>query len=148
MKDESFKHGVLSFCVTGKNTNFASQNRTKHKRMMGSMNFGDTLRGLLEEREITQKQLAADLNAAPSTIGGYVQNSSEPDFAMLKLLAQYFGVTTDYLLDCRSGHTVSQQEDELLRIFRALSAEQQEICVAQCRVFLRVRHREQGEPPR
>ena len=44
------------------------------------MNFGDVLRSLLEERNITQKKLAIDLNIAPSTIGGYVQNSSEPDF--------------------------------------------------------------------
>ena len=40
------------------------------------MNFGDILRSLLEERDITQKKLALDLNIAPSTIGGYVQNSS------------------------------------------------------------------------
>ena len=62
------------------------------------MNFGDILRSLLEERDITQKKLALDLNIAPSTIGGYVQNSSEPDFETLKRLAKYFDVTTDYLI--------------------------------------------------
>ena len=43
-----------------------------------------------------------------STIGGYVQNSSEPDFETLKRLAKYFDVTTDYLLDYHSGKTATQ----------------------------------------
>ena len=42
--------------------------------------FGDNLRTLIEERDITQKELARQLNIAPSTLGSYVQNVREPDF--------------------------------------------------------------------
>ena len=63
------------------------------------MNFSYKLRSLIEERNLTQKQVAIDLNIAPSTMGGYVQGSSEPDFETLKRLANYFDVSTDYLLN-------------------------------------------------
>ena len=63
------------------------------------MSFGENLRTLIEEREITQKELARQLNIAPSTVGSYVQNTREPDFSTLKLIAQYFDVSIDYLLD-------------------------------------------------
>ena len=108
------------------------------------MNFGDVLRSLLEERNITQKKLAIDLNIAPSTIGGYVQNSSEPDSETLKRLAKYFDVTTDYLLDYRSGKADTHEEDDLLRIFRSLSVEQKELYLEQGKVFVRLNQRESG----
>lgn len=67
------------------------------------MSFGNNLRTLIEERNMTQKELAQQMNIAPSTIGSYVQNTREPDFATLKLLAGYFDVSIDYLLDYSSG---------------------------------------------
>ena len=47
------------------------------------MSFGENLRSLIEERDMTQKELAIQLNIAPSTMGSYVQNTREPDFATL-----------------------------------------------------------------
>lgn len=104
------------------------------------MSFGENLRTLIEERGMTQKELAFQLNIAPSTLGSYVQNTREPDFTTLKLFADYFHVSTDYLLDHYTERTGSQQENELLRIFRALSPEQRAICIEQCRVFVRMDH--------
>ena len=101
------------------------------------MNFSDKLRLLIEERNLTQKRVANDLNIAPSTMGGYVQGSSEPDFETLKRLAQYFDVTTDYLLNIHSDKSESFLEDELLRVFRSLTPEQQRLFIEQGKVFLR-----------
>lgn len=109
------------------------------------MSFGENLRSLIDERGMTQKELAIQLNIAPSTIGSYVQNTREPDFATLKLLAEYFHVTTDYLLDHFSGKVIDHQEDELLRIFRSLPDDQKAICLEQCRVFVRMNYRENEE---
>lgn len=106
------------------------------------MSFGDNLRALIEERDMTQKELANQLTIAPSTMGSYVQNTREPDFDTLKLLAKYFDVSTDYLLDHCSGNAATHQEDELLRIFRSLSPEQRDICIEQCKVFVRINHKE------
>ena len=106
------------------------------------MSFGNNLRVLIEERDMTQKDLAKQLNIAPSTLGSYVQNTREPDFETLKLLAKYFNVSIDYLLDYRTEKTSTQQEQELLRIFRSLTPEQRDICVEQCRVFVQMNHKE------
>lgn len=106
------------------------------------MSFGDNLRTLIEERNLTQKELAKQLNIAPSTMGSYVQNTREPDFNTLKLLAKYFDVTTDYLLDFNSNQTVSHQEDDLLRIFRSLSSTQKDICIEQCKAFVKINYKE------
>lgn len=109
------------------------------------MNFGDNLRTLIEERNMTQKELAIDLHMAPSTLGSYVQNTREPDFSTLKALAKYFDVSIDYLLDYSPDKTATEMEKEMLRIFRSLSEEQQYICMEQCKVFLRMNHKEKKE---
>jgi len=106
------------------------------------MSFGDNLRILIEERNMTQKELAAQLNIAASTLGSYVQNKREPDFITLKAIARYFGVSIDYLLDNPHDMTASPRENELLRIFRSLTPEQQCICLEQCRVFVQINHRD------
>lgn len=106
------------------------------------MSFGDNLRTLIEERNLTQKELAKQLNLAPSTMGSYVQNTREPDFNTLKMIADYFGVSTDYLLDFNSNQTFSPQENDLLRIFRSLSSAQKDICLEQCKVFVKINYRD------
>lgn len=109
------------------------------------MNFSNILRALIEERNMTQKQLANDLNIAPSTIGGYVQGSSEPDFEMLKRLAKYFDVTTDYLLNMPVGKSNDFMENELLRVFRSMTPEQQSLFIEQGKVFVRANETHKGK---
>lgn len=106
------------------------------------MRFGDILRNLINDRNITQKQLASDLNIAPSTLGNYIQDSREPDFQTLKDIANYFNVTVDYLIDNRSPYTKSRNEEELLRIYRSLSPEQQDLYLEQGKVFLKINAKE------
>ena len=101
------------------------------------MLFCDKLRLLIEERNLTQKQVAKDLNIAPSTMGGYVQGMSQPDFDTLKRLAVYFDVSTDYLLDVPEKATNGYMEDELLRVFRSMTQEQKAIYVDQGKAFIR-----------
>ncbi len=83
------------------------------------MAFCDNLRELLEDRGVTQKRLAQDLKVAASTIGGYVQGTSEPDFDMLKRIARYFDVSADFLLDIHSSKADTHSEDVLLEVFKA-----------------------------
>ena len=106
------------------------------------MPFCDTLRTLIDERGLTQKQLAQDLEIPVSTLGGYVPGTSEPDFETLKLFANYFNVSADYLLNLKIGNTQSRLENELLRIFRSLSTEQQELYLEQGKAFIRINAKE------
>ena len=100
------------------------------------MTLGEILRDLLSENDISQKQLAKHLNMGASTLGNYIQNVREPDYETLKRFADYFHVTTDYLLDHRTDQAISHQEDEVLRIFRVLTKDQQELFIAQGKLFI------------
>ena len=101
------------------------------------MKFSDKLRMLIEERNLTQKQVAIDLNVAASTMGGYVLGSSEPDFDTLIRIAEYFNVSTDYLLNRLSKNTVDQDEEELLRVYRSMKKEYRQIYIEQGKAFLK-----------
>lgn len=109
------------------------------------MSFATNLRTLIEEREMTQKELAKCLNIAPSTLGSYVQAVREPDFSTLKRLAEYFDVSIDYLLDYHRSSKTNHKESELLRVFRTLSDEQQYICIEQCKVLMKSNLKEKEE---
>lgn len=74
------------------------------------MNFGEILTSLREERGIYQKELAAILKVSVGTISNYENNVHFPDQEALIQLADYFGVTTDYLL----GRTSYRYNLELL----------------------------------
>ncbi len=101
------------------------------------MTFGDILRELLEDTNISQKQLAADLNIGATTIGNYIRGVREPDFEILKLLATYFNVTTDYLLNFQTGNTKDHGEDELIRLYRSLPVEQRDLLLEQGKLLVR-----------
>ncbi|MGO4944824.1 helix-turn-helix domain-containing protein [Blautia sp. Sow4_E7] len=101
------------------------------------MDFSNTLRMLIEENDLTQKELAKQLHLAPSTLGSYVQGSREPDFSTLKQLADYFNVSIDYLLGHSTDSINSPLEIELLRVFRSLTVEQQYICIDQSKVLMK-----------
>lgn len=62
------------------------------------MNFGKTLQNLRTERGIFQKELAAALHLSVGTVSNYEEGVSTPDLEMLCRIADYFQVSTDYLL--------------------------------------------------
>ena len=74
--------------------------------------FGENLRKAREKCGFTQEQLAYKLNISPSTVGMYEQGRREPDNNTLKKIANYFEVTTDYLLD--NQKELSKTEKELM----------------------------------
>lgn len=60
--------------------------------------FSIRLSSLRKERGLTQGEMAAAINRKRSTYSGYENEDKEPDFETVCLLADYFGVSTDYLL--------------------------------------------------
>lgn len=60
--------------------------------------FSNRLISLRKERGYTQEEIAQILQKKRSTIAGYETGGKEPDMQAICTLAQYFGVTTDYLL--------------------------------------------------
>lgn len=62
------------------------------------MTFSKKLKQLREERGKTQQDIADILGVGRPTIAGYETKGKQPDYDKLKILANYFDVTIDYLL--------------------------------------------------
>lgn len=60
--------------------------------------FGLRLRGLREQKGLSQTQVAARLNLSNTTICGYESNTRFPSFDVLIQLALFFNISADYLL--------------------------------------------------
>lgn len=80
-------------------------------------------------RELTQLQMASMLGITRGAYANLENGKREPDIATLILLADYFGVTVDYLIGHEKEPTVKDDGlTEMERIFISLSpARRQEV---------------------
>lgn len=74
------------------------------------MTTGEILADLRHEKGIGQKELADYLRLSVGTISNYENNIHSPDLETLCKIADYFGVTTDYIL----GRTAYRCDPEIL----------------------------------
>jgi len=108
----------------------------------------DIILQLIKENELSNTKVTSDLNLPNSAISEWKKGKAKPSTDAIKKLADYFGVSTDYLL-CRPGvyannvlysavaqgenslavneydHAATYKEMELLRIFRLLGVKEQ-----------------------
>lgn len=61
--------------------------------------FGDRLKELRKEQNLTQEEIGELCEVGKTTISNWENNITQPPFEIVKRLAQYFGVTIDYLLN-------------------------------------------------
>ena len=64
-----------------------------------NMEFKDILRELREEKGLTQSQLAEQVHFSLSIVNKWENGKKNPSVEAIKILAKFFNVTTDYLLD-------------------------------------------------
>jgi len=60
--------------------------------------FAQRLKQLRAEKKLTQIDLARDIEVTQSTVGKWETGARTPDAETLKKIADYFGVSVDYLL--------------------------------------------------
>lgn len=60
--------------------------------------FADRLKLLRKEKKLTQVEFAKIIKVAPSTIGMYEVGNREPNIATIKIIADFFNVSSDYLI--------------------------------------------------
>lgn len=115
------------------------------------MSFSLRLENLIEENDITQKQLSTELHIAATTLNGYVNNHREPDFHTLVRLARYFDVSTDYLLGLTDDKkpapsTLNTAESTLIRLYRALLPDRQELLIEQAMFYQKLDNKSTKPP--
>lgn len=73
-------------------------NKEMKEKTVGCPTFHRRIKTLREERRMTQRQLASDLELTQNSIYRYEVGLSEPQLSLLVRMSNYFGVSTDYLL--------------------------------------------------
>ena len=87
------------------------------------------IKELRKEKNISQSKLAEEINLSNGAIGNYEQGLREPDISTLIALADYFGVSIDYLVEHSpagsSDNPFTTDELELIGEYRKLDAADQ-----------------------
>lgn len=77
---------------------------------MNICDFGTILKQLRKSHNLTQEKLGAGLGLSKAVLSKYENGLGYPTFDVLIKIADYFGVTTDYLLGISRGKTVDVSE--------------------------------------
>ena len=85
------------------------------------MTFSEKLKKLRKEKKVTQEQLAQIIGVERSSIGKY-ETGTQPSTDIMKRIADYFGVTVDYLLGREeitkdNRHTAPDYSDVKVALF-------------------------------
>lgn len=68
------------------------------RQVLDMASFSDRLKALREERRLSQLELAGRLKLSNSTISQYETTDRLPEPRILQAIADFFGVSVDYLL--------------------------------------------------
>lgn len=97
------------------------------------MNISERLKELRQELNLTQRELAKILSISPTCYAGYEQGYRQPDLKTLKKIANFFNVSTDFLLGKEDDFGaiknsdfceiyLSSDEKHILNVYRQLSS--------------------------
>lgn len=82
---------------------------------MDQIKIGRFLKGLRNEKRLTQEQLAEQLNVSGRTISRWETGSNMPDIGMLVELAEFFDVSISEIIDGeRKSEKMNREEKETL----------------------------------
>ena len=79
--------------------------------------FNNTFKELRLQRAMSQKQLARELNCSQSTVGYWETGERIPSFDKLQSIANYFGVTVDFLLGREEERDPTKLDDFSYALF-------------------------------
>ena len=111
---------------------------------------------LIKQRGVTQYRLSKDLGISESVISSWKRNVQKPSIDISVKIAEYFNVTTDYLLgvtenpetSAAKGQDYSKDETDLVSTYRQLTPNSKQIVQTVAQMELRhVRAVKQGETP-
>lgn len=111
------------------------------------MEIGHTISLLRHEKNISQKQLAHDLNISPGLVGLWETNKRIPSLESFILLIDYFSVSADLLLEKDRKFTpkqywnnktdLSSGSKKILETFHLLNEDNQDILIGEAKKMLK-----------
>ena len=100
------------------------------------MDLGINISKLRLNRKMNQRELAKELGVSAGAVGLWETGKRYPDLCMLKKIAQFFHVSTDYLLGLTStpdakesvhGEHLLEDEKKLLDTYRSLTSDEKQV---------------------
>ncbi len=91
---------------------------------MGMEYFGDKLRALRAEKNLTQNELAARLGVVGASVSSYEKSKQYPSIEILIQICKIFDVSADYLLgfsDDKEFNTSSLTDEQLQIVLRLIN---------------------------
>ena len=76
--------------------------------------MGQTIRRLRKERNLTQEELAEQLNITYQAVSRWENDTGMPDISQIVPLATVFGVTTDVLFNV-AGTNAAEEAEKIVR---------------------------------
>lgn len=94
--------------------------------------IGQTIRDLRKEKRVSQTELAKIVGVSQTTVTAWETGKAEPSSSAVSNLADYFNVTTDYLLgrpEKKEKQNVELTDDDIIMTYQGkeLSDEDREI---------------------
>lgn len=103
------------------------------------MNLGERIKDLRQDKKLTQRELAIAIGVNKSAISFWEIGENEPKASYIFALAQFFDVSTDYLLgntdewgnqkqptQQKERQMLSADEHETLELYRSISSQDKE----------------------
>lgn len=87
--------------------------------------MGMLLRKLRKQKKLSQHNVASHLNISRSTLASYEANTSIPSIDVLKAIAVFYRISTDYLLGLEKSNFISLKnlsETECEAVFKIVDA--------------------------
>ncbi len=113
--------------------------------------FGDKLKELRKNKNMTQEDVGKLCDVAKQTISNWESNITQPPFEVVTKLAQYFNVTTDYLLGFNQDDldridklNIALREAGLVNSDETLKEEEIKLAIDQARQYKQIFHRLNG----
>lgn len=96
------------------------------------MELGTLLKQLRRDKGVNQEALAAHLDISIQAVSKWECDASYPDITLLPKIAQYFGVTIDYLLTGKHTEPAPPEQPEAMYVLDALPNDNK-LRIVQCR---------------
>ena len=91
------------------------------------MGFGERLKSLRKSKKMTQIELSRVLGVDHTTISKWESGIYETDFETAQRIAQYFGVSADYLLGKEHQEVKNLTETEILDYQKIIDASRRKL---------------------
>ena len=86
------------------------------------MNLGETIKFLRKGKALTQAQFAREFGISSGAIAMWETNKRQPDGETLTRLADFFGVTVDYLLGRENGQPKKSKKGKWIPVYGEIAA--------------------------